>query len=73
MKKLKLGISGMHCASCGANIERSLRTLKGVKTVFVSMMLKKGMVEVEDNVSEEDLKKAVSKAGYSVSGIEKSN
>lgn len=71
MKKYKLSINGMHCASCSANVERSLKTVKGVKNVSVSLMLKKGTVEIDDSVSEEDLKKAVSRAGYSVTGIEK--
>ena len=70
MKKLKLHIEGMHCASCGSNIEKSLKKVPGVKEVTVSLMLKKGTVEIEDNVSEEDLKKAVIRAGYKVSKIE---
>lgn len=70
MKKLKLNIEGMHCASCASNIERSLKKTKGVKTASVSLMLKKGIVEAEDSVSEEDLKRAVARAGYKVSKIE---
>ena len=73
MRKVRLTISGMHCASCGNNIERSLKNIKGVKEVSVSIMLKKSIVEVEDSVSDDDLKKAVSRAGYSVVGIEKAN
>ncbi|MEI6849978.1 MAG: heavy metal-associated domain-containing protein [archaeon] len=71
MKKVKLSINGMHCASCSANVERSLKTVKGVKNVSISLMLKKGNVEMEDNVSEEDLKKAVARAGYAVNSTEK--
>ena len=73
MKKIKLAINGMHCASCASNIERSLKNVKGIKSVSVSMMLKKANVDMDDNVSDEELKKAVSRAGYSVTGIEKSN
>lgn len=62
----------MHCASCGNNIERSLSGVKGVKNVTVSMMMKKGTIEAEDSVSEEELKKAVSKLGYNVTAVEKS-
>lgn len=64
MKKVKITIEGMHCASCGSNIERSLRKIPGVKEVSVSVMTKKGFVECADNVSEEELKKAVARAGY---------
>jgi len=70
MKKLKLFIEGMHCASCASNIERSLKKVKGVKEASVSLMLKKGTVEIEDSVSEEEIKKAVARAGYKVSKIE---
>ena len=71
MKKFKLSIEGMHCASCASNIEKSLKKVPGVKGAFVSLMLKKGTVEAEDSVSEEEIRKAVSKAGYKVSKVEK--
>jgi len=63
MKKLKLTIEGMHCASCATNIERSLRRVPGVKDVSVSVLTNKSFIEAEDAVSEENLKKAVSSAG----------
>jgi len=71
MKK-KLTIEGMHCASCASNIEKSLKKVPGVKTANVSLMLKKGIVELDEkaNVSDEELKKAVSRAGYKLSKVE---
>ena len=71
MKKIKLTIQGMHCASCASNIERSLKKVPGVKEASVSLMLNKGTVEAYDKVSEEDLKKAVAIAGYKVANVEK--
>lgn len=70
MKKLKLMIEGMHCASCASNIERSLKKIKGIKEASVSLMLKRGTIEAEDSVSEDEIKKAVSRAGYKVTRIE---
>ena len=70
MKKIKLIIQGMHCASCANNIERSLKKVSGVKEATVNLMLRNGFVESEDNVSNEEIKKAVSKAGYKVVSIE---
>lgn len=70
MKKAKMEISGMHCASCASNIERSVKKVEGVKDIKVSLLLKKATAEIEDNVSEEDLKKAVKRAGYTVKSIE---
>jgi len=71
MKKIKMTISGMHCGSCAGNIERSLKKVSGVKSVSISAITNKGFVEIDDNVSDESLKKAVSKAGYKVVALEK--
>jgi copper chaperone CopZ len=70
MKKVKITIEGMHCASCGSNIEKSLKKVRGVKEVSVSVMTKKGFVECEDSVPEEEIKKAVARAGYRPSACE---
>ena len=70
MKKLKLTIEGMHCASCSSNIERSLKKVAGVKEANVSLMTKKGFVEADEKVSNEDLKKAVARTGYKLVKIE---
>lgn len=70
MKK-KILIHGMHCASCASNIERSLKKVPGVKSASVSLLLKKGRVETEDSVTDEELKKAVARAGYKAVSIEK--
>ncbi|MEK6932638.1 MAG: heavy metal-associated domain-containing protein [Nanoarchaeota archaeon] len=70
MKKIKLMIEGMHCASCASNIERSLKKVSGVKEANVNLMMRKGYVEMEDKVSDDELKKAVSRAGYKVASIE---
>ena len=70
MKKIKLTVEGMHCASCAGNIERSLKKVPGLKNASVSMMTRKALVEADDNVSEEAMKQAVARAGYKVSKIE---
>lgn len=70
MKKLKVVIEGMHCASCASSIERSLRKVVGVHEVTVNVMAKKGFVEADDTVSYDDVKKAVARAGYKVVAIE---
>ncbi|MEK6955871.1 MAG: heavy metal-associated domain-containing protein, partial [Nanoarchaeota archaeon] len=66
MKKIVMYIQGMHCASCAANIEKSLTKVNGVKNVRVNVIMKKGYAEIEDNVKEEDIKNAVKKAGYTI-------
>jgi copper chaperone CopZ len=70
MKK-KITISGMHCASCASNVERSLKKLSGIKNISVSLLTKKGFIESENEISDEEIRKAVSKTGYKVENIEK--
>jgi P-type Cu+ transporter len=66
MKKYTLVISGMHCASCAGNIERSVKSVTGVNSVQVRMLTNKAIIEAEDRVSVDELKGAVAKAGYKV-------
>ncbi len=70
MKKIKLTVEGMHCASCASNIERAVKKVKGVKDVVVSLMTNKCFVEIEEEASREDIKKAISKIGYKVVDLE---
>ena len=60
----------MHCASCASNIERSLKKIKGVKSVNVSLMTRKAIVDVDSTVKDDDLKKAISRTGYKLIKIE---
>lgn len=69
-KKIKINIDGMHCASCAGNIERSLKKVPGVKEVSVSVIGKKAFVQIDERTNQEDLKKAVARAGYSVINID---
>ena len=70
MKKIKIAIGGMHCASCGTNIERSIKKIKGVQQVTINVMLKKGYVTMDDQVTEDAIKQAVTKTGYKVTTVE---
>jgi copper chaperone CopZ len=69
MKK-KITIDGMHCASCSSNVERSLKKVPGVKEVAISLMTKKAIIEVDEKVTDADLKNAVARAGYKTISIE---
>lgn len=68
MVKKTILIEGMHCASCSGNVEKSLKGIKGVNNVKVSLLFKKAEIEGEQ-LNEEEIKKAVSKLGYRVSAI----
>ena len=70
MKKIKLSITGMHCASCASNVERAVGKIKGVKSVSVSVMTNKAIVEADDNLNSDELKKVISNVGYNVVKVE---
>ncbi len=70
MKKIKITISGMHCSSCANNVERSVKKIPGIKSCSVSVLTNKGIIEADDKVSDEDMKKAVARAGYKLLAIE---
>ena len=42
-----------------------------MKEVSVSLMMNNGLVEAEDNVDDEELKKAVARTGYKVTNLER--
>lgn len=69
MKKI-INIEGMRCAHCSAAVEKTLRALPGVRDVQVDLAAKNATLEVDDNVSNDVLSNAVSKSGYTVTGIQ---
>ena len=72
MTKKKITIEGMHCASCIANVERSLKKISGVKEVNVSLITHRAIVEIDEkvNVKDEQLKEAIARVGYKPIKIE---
>ena len=69
MKKVKITISGMHCAACSGIAEKEIKKVAGVKEVSVSVMRNKAIIEAEDSVNVEALKAAVDNAGYKVVSV----
>ena len=64
-KKVNLSLEGMHCSSCAAIIERSIKKLPGITQANVNFAAEKASVSFDENkTSVEDLKNAVKKAGY---------
>lgn len=64
-EKDTLNISGMHCASCAANIENALEKVDGVKSANVNFATEKATVEYDPaKTNIEKLILAVEKAGY---------
>jgi Cu+-exporting ATPase len=60
-----LRISGMHCASCVASVEKSLKKVAGVEEASVNLATETATVWFDPElVTEPDLKEAVKRSGY---------
>ena len=68
MKKT-MKVNGMSCGHCQARVEKALNALDGV-TAQVSLEDKAAYLTLEKPVADEVLIKAVTDAGYEVTGIE---
>ena len=67
-ERVNLAISGMHCSSCANIIERQLKKVAGVSEARVNFASEKASIVYDPNsASVDDLKNAVSKAGYKAS------
>lgn len=63
--KSSFHISGMHCASCAANIQRKLAKTNGVVSANVNYANEQAVVEYENDLcTPEYIKKTVSSLGY---------
>ena len=64
-KKIDLQISGMHCASCSALINKALVKKEGVKNANVNLSSNKASVEFDDSfIQADDLIKVIQNTGY---------
>ena len=67
MKKITVLISGMHCASCAAKIENTLKKMKGVKEANVNIATERATVSFNEKLtSESKISKAIERLGYGV-------
>jgi Cu+-exporting ATPase len=65
MEKAILKIAGMHCVSCAANIENTLRKEEGVKTANVNFASEKLYLEFNPiKISIATIQKIIEKLGY---------
>jgi len=66
-KKAEIKISGMHCASCALNVEKSLNKVEGVAEAQVNFGTEKATVEYDANKVElQELEDIVKETGYGV-------
>lgn len=64
-KRISFHVSGMHCASCAANIQRSLRKQPGVSEATVNYANEQAMVAYDEaSVTTDQIAQAVAATGY---------
>lgn len=68
MKKIKLNIDGMHCASCSKIVMVELEKI-GAKNISVNPISGKAFFEVGDAVSMGQIEEAIKDAGFKVVGF----
>lgn len=72
MKQEKFNVTGMSCAACSSRVEKTVSNLEGAKDVNVNLLTGTMNVTYDDGVlSEEDIEKAVEKAGYGAKAEDK--
>ena len=63
--QLQFPISGMHCASCAANIQRKLNKVNGVKEAQVNYGSEMATLKIETNSHlQDEIESAISSLGY---------
>lgn len=66
-KQAKIKVSGMHCASCALNIEKSLKNLEGVDQAQVNLNAEEASVEYDpEKLKLSEMENAVKEAGFGV-------
>lgn len=66
MEKIKLQISGMHCASCASIINKNLSKTDGIKEANVSFANSNAIIEFEKElISEDKILDIIKRSGYS--------
>ncbi|MDD2229756.1 MAG: heavy metal translocating P-type ATPase [Candidatus Cloacimonetes bacterium] len=65
--QLQIGIDGMHCASCSANVEKSVSALPGVTSAHVNLALEEAMVEFDEGkLDQEEIFESIAALGFKV-------
>ncbi|HGJ65875.1 TPA: cation-translocating P-type ATPase, partial [bacterium] len=73
-EKTTINIAGMHCASCVASVEKSLKNINGVSSVVVNLATEKAYVSFDpQKASKDNLKTAIEDSGYEVIGMEEAD
>ena len=62
-------VEGMSCGHCTGRVQKALEAVEGVASVEMSLEEKSARIVLNKEVPEEELKNAVTEAGYEVAEI----
>ncbi len=62
-------VEGMSCGHCTGRVQKALEAVEGVASVEMSLEEKSARIVLNQEVPEEELKNAVTEAGYEVAEI----
>lgn len=72
MQKITSHVSGMHCASCVARIEKTIEKQRGVQAVSVNFATEEARITLDDSQTDLDtLSKAIEPMGYKLHAKER--
>ena len=67
MNQITVGIEGMACSMCESHINDTIRqNFKNIKKVSADRKKKQAVIVTENEITEEDLHKAIDPTGYQV-------
>ena len=64
MKNVTLNVTGMTCEGCATTVSTALKRVDGVRRADVSLDAEEANLVLDDEVREQDLVAAVTRAGY---------
>ena len=72
---IEMNVNGLVCAFCAQGIEKKLRKLPATADVVVSLEQRLVAVALKEgqDISDADLRKALTDAGYTVTGIQRTD
>lgn len=71
MVKIIVGVEGMACGMCEAHINEAVRNAFPVKKVTSSHTKKQTVIISEQDISEQELKDVIAKAGYDAVSVDR--
>ena len=69
MKKIILKIEGMTCSACSSSLEKYLLKQEGIDDALVNLVMSSASISYKDNITEDDLNRFISEAGFKSLGI----